>query len=73
MTCTDEIHKFPPPSLLSSLPPLSLPPLHPGDEPMRHRQLAVKKVPISEAKMVVADIIVCRGRDSVSKLYRRLE
>ena len=40
---------------------------------MRHRQLAVKRVPKSEAKMVVADIIICRGRDTVSKLYRRLE
>ena len=40
---------------------------------MRHRQLAVKKVPKSEAKMVVADVIVCRGKDNVSKLYKRLE
>ena len=40
---------------------------------MRHRQLAVKKVPRSEAKKVVVDIIVCRSRDRVSKHYKRLK
>lgn len=40
---------------------------------MYHRQLGVKKVPRSAATKVVTDVIVCRSRDSVSKMYKRLE
>ena len=49
------------------------PPLPSGKEPMYHRQLAAKRVERSKAKKVIADVIVCRGRDKVSKLYKRLE
>ena len=44
-----------------------------GDEPMYHKQLAVKKVPRTHASKVVADIIICRSRDNVSKMYKKLE
>lgn len=44
-----------------------------GKEPMYHRQLAVKRVERSKANKVVADVIVCRGRDKVSKMYKRLD
>ena len=53
--------------------PPSSPSLPSGKEPMYHRQLAVKRVERSKANKVVADVIVCRGRDKVSKMYKRLE
>ena len=43
-----------------------------GEEPMRHKQLAIKKVHRSNATKVIADIIICRSRDSISKLYTKL-
>lgn len=44
-----------------------------GDEPMHHKQLAIKRVPRSHASKVIADIIICRSRDNVSKMYKKLE
>ena len=44
-----------------------------GDDPMYHKQLAVKKVPRTHANKVIADIIICRSRDNVSKMYKKLE
>ena len=43
-----------------------------GQEPMRHKQLAVKRVPKTEATRVVVDLIVSRSKDSISKLYTKL-
>lgn len=42
-------------------------------EPLRHKQLALKKVPRSKAKKVVADVVVARGKDDISKMFKRLE
>ena len=44
-----------------------------GEEPMYHKQLAVKRVPRTHASKVVADIISCRSRDNISKMYKKLE
>ena len=44
-----------------------------GSAPMYHRQLAIKTVPRSEAKKVVADIIVARSKDKVSTIYKKTE
>ena len=44
-----------------------------GSTPMYHKQLAVKKVPRSEAKKVVADIIVARSKDKISSMYQKTE
>ena len=45
-----------------------------GDrDPLRHKQLALKKVPRSQAKKVVADVVVARGKDSISKMFTKLE
>lgn len=38
---------------------------------MWHKQLAVKKVKRSEAKKVVADIIVCKSKDEISQMYKK--
>ncbi len=43
------------------------------EEPMRHRQLAVKKVLSDQADKVVVEIIICRSKDTISKLYTKLE
>ena len=43
-----------------------------GHEPLRHKQLAVKKGLRSEVTDVVVDIIVMRSKDSVSKMYTRM-
>ncbi len=42
-------------------------------EPLRHKQLALKKVKRSKAKEVVADIVIARGKDSISKKFKKLE
>ena len=42
-------------------------------DPIRHRQLAVKKVPRAEATKVIADIVIAKGKDQISKMYKRLE
>ena len=45
-----------------------------GDrDPLRHRQLAMKKVHRDKAKKYIADIVVARGKDSISKLFKKLE
>lgn len=44
-----------------------------GETALRHKQLAVKKVPRKTATKVVADVIVCRSRDKISKLYKQSE
>lgn len=45
-----------------------------GDrEPLRHKQLAVKKVPRKDATKIVADIVVAKGKDSISKNFTKLE
>lgn len=45
-----------------------------GDrEPLRHKQLAVKKVKRSIAKEVVADIVIAKGKDSISRKFKKLE
>ncbi len=44
-----------------------------GDEPLHHKQLAVKRVAKSHAKVVVVDIIVAKSKDKISKLYTKLE
>ena len=41
-------------------------------EPLYHKQLAYKRVPKSEVKKVIVDIIVCRSKDNISKLYTKL-
>ena len=43
-----------------------------GLEPMYHKQLAFKRVPKEEATKVIVDIIVCRSKDNISKLYTKL-
>lgn len=43
-----------------------------GEEPMYHKQLAVKRVLRSQATDVVVDLIVARSRDNISKLYTKL-
>ena len=43
-----------------------------GEEPMWHKQLAVKKVPAAEAEKAVVDVIVSRSRDKISKLYTKM-
>ena len=43
-----------------------------GQEPMYHKQLAFKRVPTSEATKVIVDVIVCRSKDNISKLYTKL-
>ena len=40
---------------------------------MHHKQLAVKKVPRVHASKVIADVIICRSRDNVSNMYKKLE
>jgi len=40
-----------------------------GEEPMRHKQLSVKKVPKSEASDVIVEVIVCQSKDNISKMY----
>lgn len=44
-----------------------------GEEPMWHKQLAVRRVVRSQATKVVVDVIVARSRDKISKLYTKLE
>ena len=43
-----------------------------GADPMYHKQLAVKRVEKSSATNVLVDLIVCRSKDSISKLYKKL-
>ena len=43
-----------------------------GEEPMHHKQLAVKRVPKSQAEKFVVDVVVARSKDNISKLYTRL-
>lgn len=43
-----------------------------GEEPMWHKQLAVKKVARSQAEKVVVDLIVSRSKDDISRLYNKL-
>ncbi len=42
-----------------------------GEEPLYHKQLAYKRAPKSEIKKVIVDIIVCRCKDNISKLYTK--
>ncbi len=42
-------------------------------DPLRHKQLALKRVHRSQAKKVVSDIVVARGKDSISKNFVKLE
>ena len=44
-----------------------------GDTPLRHKQLAIKKVPRKTATKAIADVIVCRSKDKVSKMYKQSE
>ena len=44
-----------------------------GQEPMYHKQLAVKRVVRAQATKVIVDVIVARSRDNISKLYTKLE
>lgn len=44
-----------------------------GQEPMYHKQLAVKRVLRAHATKVVVDVIVARSKDSISKIYTKLE
>lgn len=43
-----------------------------GEEPMRHKQLAVKRVPVAQVEKAVVDVIVSRSRDKISKLYTKM-
>lgn len=43
-----------------------------GQEPMWHKQLAIKRESRNEATKAVVDVIVCRGKDNISKLYTKL-
>lgn len=43
-----------------------------GEEPMRHKQLAVKRAPAAQLEKAVVDVIVSRSRDKISKLYTKM-
>ena len=43
-----------------------------GEEPMRHKQLSIKKVSKDEASDVIVEVIVCRSKDDISKMYTKL-
>ena len=42
------------------------------EEPMRHKQLAIKRVLKSDATIVMVDLIICQSKDDISKIYTKL-